>query len=186
FVNLPIGYLEARTDGLLLHSFLRYFGLRMLAVPYLAAVPDGVGGLVFNWHVDARSSITPLHTLLATGVFDQGPFSIHITAGPDVDAFGDGKGLDIGHNPEGDRLIAEFQRRGHVIGSHGGWIHNYFGEHLSDNNEGEFATYLQQNMDVLQRVTGKPIFEYSAPVGNHPQWVTRWLERHGVLGEYFA
>ena len=44
FVNLPLGYLASRTDGLLLHSFLHFFGIRMLGLPYLLSVPDGVGG----------------------------------------------------------------------------------------------------------------------------------------------
>ena len=29
FVNLPLGYLASRTDGLLLHSFLHFFAFRM-------------------------------------------------------------------------------------------------------------------------------------------------------------
>ena len=84
FVNLPLGYLESRTDGLLLHSFLHYFATRILDLPYLASVPDGTGGLILNWHVDAASSIQPLGVLQRAGVFDQGPYSIHQTAGPDV------------------------------------------------------------------------------------------------------
>ena len=186
FVNLPLGYLEARTDGILLHSFLHYFAARMIGLPYLAAVPDGVGGLVFNWHIDASSSIPPLNRLLAAGVFDQGPYSIHMTVGPDVDQFGDRQGLDLEHNPEAQRLLGEFVRRHHAIGSHGGWIHNWFGEHLGETEDAKFANYISMNMDVLQRAIGGPITEYSAPVGNQPQWVTRWLEHHGVLAYYFA
>ena len=48
FVNLPLGYLKSRTDGLLLHSFLHYFAQQVLHLPYLAPVPDGTGGLVLN------------------------------------------------------------------------------------------------------------------------------------------
>lgn len=186
FVNLPLGYLASRTDGLLLHSFLHYFAVNMLGLPYLSSVPDGVGGLVFNWHIDARSSLAPLGTLIAEGVFDRGRFSVDITAGPDVDAFGDHKGLDVLHDSEAQRLIRYLLSHGQVIGSHGGWIHNYFGYHLSDQNEKEFEKYLVLNKNALEHVSGTRVREYSAPVGNHPTWVTRWLERNGFVAYYFA
>jgi len=186
FVNLPLGYLASRTDGLLLHSFLHFFGVRMIGLPHLASVPDGVGGLVFNWHVDARSSLRPLKTLADAGVFDRGRFSVHFTAGPDVDSFGDHKGLDIANNPEAQKWIHYLVARGQEVGSHGGWIHNYFGYHLNDTNESEFEKYLEMNKDALERVSGTHITEYSAPLGNHPVWVTRWLEHHGFVAYYFT
>ena len=186
FVNLPLGYLASRTDGLLLHSFLHFFAVKMLGLPYLSSVPDGVGGLVFNWHIDALSSLRPLKALAAEGVFDRGRFSVHFTAGPDVDAFGDHKGLDVLHNPEAQKWIHYLVSRGQVIGSHGGWIHNYSGYHVSDNNEPEFEKYLAMNKDALESVSGTQIREYSAPVGNHPAWVTRWLEKNGFIAYYFT
>jgi hypothetical protein len=185
-VNLPLGYLASRTDGLLLHSFLHFFGVNMMGLPYLASVPDGVGGLVFNWHIDARSSLKPLKTLADAGVFDRGRFSVHFTAGPDVDTFGDHKGLDVDHDPEAQKWIRYLLARGQEIGSHGGWIHNYFGYHLNDTNESGFEQYLKMNKDSLERVSGTRITEYSAPLGNHPEWVTRWLERNGVVAYYFT
>ena len=148
FVNMPLGYLASRTDGLLLHSFLHFFGVQMLGLPYLGSVPDGVGGLVFNWHIDAHSSLKPLKTLADAGVFDRGRFSVHFTAGPDVDAFGDHKGLDILHDAEAQKWIRYLLARGNAIGSHGGWIHNYFGNNVSDSNEGEFEKYLEMNKDA--------------------------------------
>jgi peptidoglycan/xylan/chitin deacetylase (PgdA/CDA1 family) len=186
FVNLPLGYLGSRTDGLLLHSFLHYFGVKMLGLPYLSSVPDGVGGLVFNWHIDARSSLRPLKALADAGVFDRGRFSVHFTAGPDVDAFGDHKGLNLLHDPEAQKWIRYLVAHGQAIGSHGGWIHNYFGYHVSDNNEKEFEQYLEMNKDALESISGTRIREYSAPVGSHPAWVTRWLERHGFVAYYFT
>ena len=186
FVNLPLGYLASRTDGLLLHSFLHFFSVRMLGLPYLSSVPDGVGGLIFNWHIDARSSLRPLKILADAGVFDRGRFSVHFTAGPDVDTFGDKKGLDVEHDPEAQKWIHYLVARGQAIGSHGGWIHNYFGYNVSDTNEAEFGKYLVMNKDALERVSGTHIVEYSAPVGNHPEWVTRWLERNGFVAYYFT
>ena len=186
FVNLPLGYLASRTDGLLLHSFLHFFAFRLLALPYLSSVPDGVGGLVFNWHIDARSSLKPLKALADAGIFDRGKFSVHFTAGPDVDAPGDHKGLNIADDPEAQKWIHYLMARGQTIGSHGGWIHNYFGYHLSDSNEEEFEKYLVMNRDAIEHATGTRITEYSAPVGNHPAWVTRWLEKNGFLAYYFT
>ncbi len=186
FVNLPLGYLASRTDGLLLHSFLHFFGARLLGLPYLTSVPDGVGGLVFNWHIDAHSSLRPLKTLADAGVFDRGKFSVHFTAGPDVDEFGDHKGLDVLHDAEVQKWIHYLVGRGNSIGSHGGWIHNYFGSHINDTNESEFEQYLALNKDALERVSGTRITEYSAPVGNQPAWVTHWLERNGIVAYYFT
>jgi hypothetical protein len=186
FVNLPLGYLASRTDGLLLHSFLHFFAVQMLSLPYLASVPDGVGGLVFNWHIDALSSLKPLKMLADAGIFDRGKFSVHFTAGPDVDTFGDHKGLDVLHNPEAQKWIHYLVAHGQSIGSHGGWIHNYFGYRVNDDNEKEFEKYLELNKNALEEVAGTRITEYSAPVGNHPSWVTRWLERNGFVAYYFT
>ena len=186
FINLPLGYLKSRTDGLLLHSFLHYFAVDMLHLPYLATVPDGVGGLVLNWHVDDAKALKRIAMLDQAGLFEQGPFSVHFTAGPDVDAINDGKGMDLEHNPEAQKWVRSFMSRGDAIGSHGGWIHNYFGENLNDDNERDFERYLLLNSKALEGVVGKPITEYSAPLGNHPQWVTRWLEKHGYNSYYFS
>jgi hypothetical protein len=186
FVNMPLGYLASRTDGLLLHSFLHFFGVRMLGLPSLASVPDGVGGLVFNWHIDARSSLKPLKMLADEGIFDHGKFSVHFTAGPDVDAFGDHKGLDVPHDAEVQKWMRYLIARGDEIGSHGGWIHNYFGGQVTDKNESEFQKYLTLNKDALEIVSGTRMTEYSAPVGNQPAWVTRWLERNGFVAYYFT
>jgi hypothetical protein len=186
FVNLPLGYLVNRTDGLLLHSFLHYFAVKQLGLPYLASVPDGRGGLILNWHIDARSALRPLERMRQSGLFSQGPFSEHITAGPDVDWPHDGHGLDLKRSAEAQRWVEFFSARGDAIGSHGGWIHNYFGEHVSEKNEKDFEPYLEDNYDALKDASGSPPREYSAPLGNHPVWVTRWLERHGISAYYFA
>lgn len=186
FVNMPVSYLENRTDGLLLHSFLRYFGMHVLNLPYLSTVPDGIGGLVLNWHVDAKSALLPMARLRALGIFDQGPFSVHFTAGPDVDITGDHKGLDVANNPVIQDWIRYFMKRGYTIGSHGGWIHNYFGEHIGNELTPEFEQYLEMNKKAIEGVMGKPVVEYSAPIGTHPQWVTHWLEQHGFNSYYFS
>src|SRR6202451_3817470 len=186
FVNLPLGYLKGSTDGLLLHAFLRYFASHALSLPYLMPVPDGVGGLVLNWHVDSNAAIKPLQEMSSWTLLQQGPYSIHITAGPDAGKFGDKKGFDVDHNPVSQRLINQFVKLGYEIGSHGGWIHDYFSAHVETDNPKDLEQFLALNQNSLEKATGKPVEEYSAPNGNQPPWVTHWLEAHGFVAYYFT
>lgn len=186
FVNLPLGYLKDRTDGLYLHGFLRYFADKVLRLPYLSPTPEAIGGLVANWHVDSNGAIQPIVDIDQTGIYEQGPYSIHITAGPDTYSFGDGEGLNVPNNPTIQKWIRDMVAKGHTIGPHGGWIHDYFGDNVSDDNRAEFEKFLVLNKKALEDVMGKPALEYSAPVGNQPQWVTDWLEENGFLAYYFT
>ena len=186
FVNLPLGYLKTRTDGMLLHSFLHYFSEDMLQMPHLANVPDGIGGVVMNWHIDAASALKPLAMLRKAGIFNNGPFSADFTAGPDVDEFNDGKGLDLQKDAEARSWVQFLLERGDEVGSHGGWIHNYFGRNLSDSNQEAFQQYLDLNKKTIEDSARRPVREYSAPLGNQPEWVTRWLEKNNIVAYYFA
>jgi len=186
FVNLPLGYLKTRTDGMLLHSFLHYFSEDMLQMPHLANAPDGIGGVVMNWHIDAASALKPLAILRKAGIFNNGPFSADFTAGPDVDEFHDGKGLNLQSDSRSKFWVRFLVDRGDEVGSHGGWIHNYFGRSLSDSNQEAFQQYLELNKKTIEDSAGRPVREYSAPLGNQPEWVTRWLEKNNVVAYYFA
>ena len=186
FVNLPLGYLKGSTDGLLLHVFLKYFADHALSLPYLMSVPDGVGGLVLNWHIDSNAAIKPLQAMSSWTLMQQGPYSVHITAGPDAGKAGDRKGFDVDHNPASQDLIRKYMGLGYEIGSHGGWIHDYFSAHVETDNPKDLEQFLALNKTSLERVTGKPVDEYSAPNGNQPPWVTRWLEGHGFVAYYFT
>ena len=186
FVNLPLGYLKANTDGLLLHAFLKYFATQSLSLPYLMSVPDGVGGLVLNWHVDSNAAIKPLKELNSWTLLEQGPYSIDITAGPDDVLIGDKKGFDLEHNLTSQELTRKYATMGHQIGSHGGWAHDYFAAHVEQGDPRDLAQFLSLNRDALERVTGKPVQSYSAPDGAQPVWVTQWLEAHGFLAYYFT
>ena len=183
---MPLGYLKLNTDGLPLHAFLKYFATHTLSLPYLLAVPDGVGGLVLNWHVDSNAAIKSLQELESWTIVQQGPYSVDITAGPDTYAIGDGKGFDVLHNPVSQDLIRTHSLRGDEIGSHGGWIHNYFAAHVETDPPKDMVKYLELNKAALEKVTGKPVVEYSAPNGDQPVWVTHWLDDHGFLAYYFT
>jgi peptidoglycan/xylan/chitin deacetylase (PgdA/CDA1 family) len=186
FVNLPLGYLKGQTDGLLLHGFLHYFAKSMLDLPSMEVVPNGVGGLVLNWHVDSNGALEPLEEMRRAGIFDQGPYSIHLTAGPDTRRIGDGLGLDVEANPETRKWILFFLERGNAVGNHGGWIHDYFGLGVREDNQEDFEKFLELNAEAIKKVTRAESTEYSAPMGNQPKWVTQWLQQHGVRAYYFT
>jgi Polysaccharide deacetylase len=186
FVNLPLGYLKGNTDGLLLHVFLKYFASHALSLPYLMPVPDGIGGLVLNWHVDSNAAIKPLQEMSSWTLLQQGPYSIHITAGPDAGKAGDKKGFDVDHNSISQDLIRKYVSLGYEVGSHGGWIHDYFSAHVETDNPKDLEQFLALNKASLEQVTRKPVEEYSAPNGNQPPWVTHWLEAHGFVAYYFT
>ncbi|MDQ3160216.1 MAG: hypothetical protein M3Q51_04230 [Pseudomonadota bacterium] len=187
FVNLPLGYLKMRSDGMLLHGFLSLFGEKLGGLPRLLAVPQGVGGMILNWHIDSNASLIPLETLRAnTTIFTHGPFSVHFTAGPDTYSVGDGSGLDLEHSPISQAWVRQFAKKGNAIGSHGGWAHNLFASSINDDNGAEYAPWIARNIGVLEQLTGQAVTEYSAPLGLQPQWVTEWLGQHGVLGYYFT
>ena len=155
FVNLPLGYLKGNTDGLMLHVFLKYFASHALSLPYLMPVPDGIGGLVLNWHIDSNAAIKPLQEMSSWTLLQQGPYSIHITAGPDAGRVGDRKGFDADHNPVSQDLIRKYEGLGYEIGSHGGWIHDYFSAHVETDNPKDLEQFLALNKDSLERVSGK-------------------------------
>ena len=186
FVNLPLGFLKGRTDGLLLHAFLHYFAFDVCKRPIMSVAPDDIGRMVFNWHIDSNAANVVLDNLDHYRLAEDGPFSIDVTAGPDVDQAGDGRGLDLAHNPAMQQSLKALSRRGDEIGSHGGWIHNYFGKTVDLNPTAEMRDDLANNIAAIKAVTGIAPREYSAPLGNQPPWVTDWLEQHGFVGYYFT
>ncbi|MEY4906462.1 MAG: hypothetical protein RL260_180 [Pseudomonadota bacterium] len=186
FVNLPLTQLKVRTDGLLLHSFLQYFAERVVGAPQLSPMPQGRGAVVMNWHIDDRKALPALERAAEMGAFKQGPYSIHFTAGPDVNEEGDGKGMDLSNNPQAQDWVRRLGAAGHEIGSHGGWIHNWFGSRADKLDREVVASLIERNSSLLLEVGGRPVREYSAPVGNHPAWTTAWLRKRDIRSYYFT
>ena len=180
FANLPLGYLKTRTDGYLLHRLMGHFVQDLLEWPVLSGVPEGIGGLVLNLHVDSNASQQPMLELEQSGWFRQGPFSIHLTAGPDAFREGDRLGLNMQHNTPMQALLRRLHEQGHEIGNHGGWIHNVFGEQADADNRERFEPWLDLNHHTLWSALGQPPASYSAPMGNHPDWVNDWLQQQGL------
>lgn len=187
FVNLPLTYLKQRTDGIFLHGFLRYFFRKDLKLPALSDALRGKGALILNWHVDSRAALPALERLEEKGLFDrESPLSFHVTAGPDVDVAGDQGGLDLDNNPKLQQLLKTLSGRGHAVGSHGGWIHNYFNIQTSEENADEMEPFLALNHDFITRVMGAAPREYSAPMGNQPLWASKWVKDQGILATYLT
>ncbi|CAJ6356888.1 hypothetical protein ISI06_28790 [Burkholderia pseudomallei] len=186
FVNLPLAYLDGQTDGMLIHGYLHYFGTNLLKLPSLSALPKAKAGLVFNWHFCAEDQIQPALYLKSLGVWTNGPFSIVFTAGPDEATFGDGNGINLDYNATALNLVKYFLTKGHHVGSHGGWIHDYWGAYASETNQSTFQQYLTMNHSAVQTATGLPDVEYAAPEGNTPTWSVNWLESNHFNGYYFT
>lgn len=186
FVNMPVTDLKLRTDGLPMHGFLRYFVDHVAHMARLSPMPDGVAGLTLNWHLDYLAAQEPLLALEKLGIFNDGPFSIDLTAGPDVNVVGDGIGWDLDHNSVAQNVLRRLDARGHSIGNHGGWAHNIYGDGANESNQATFQPFLEWNQTSLEKVMGKPARSYSSPVGNNPLWAMDWLERQGVVSAYFG
>lgn len=186
FVNTPLTYLKGRTDSLPMHGYLNYFVQHVLDAPQLSGVPNGVPGMTFNWHLDAMEAQAPMLHLEQQGIFKNGPFSIHMTAGPDDVSIGDGLGFNLLNNPTAQQFLQRMVALGHSVGSHGGWDHDYYGTNATEDNEAQFLQYLILNRNAVDSVIGQPSRDYSAPQGNNPVWAMQWLESQGVVAAYYA
>ena len=161
FVNLPLTELKvARTDGLPMHGFLRYFAHNVLEMAHLSTMPDGIAGLTLNWHLDSFAAQSPTRRLEKLGVFDDGPFSINMTTGPDAVKIGDGTGWNLSNNPEAQEMLQRMAEKGHALGSHGGWNHDYYGLNANDTNRSIFLPYLEQNTSAIKQAVSHPFRAY--------------------------
>lgn len=169
FVNLPLTYLKvARTDGLPLHGFLHYFAHNVLQLAQLSPVPNAVPGLTLDWHLDSFTAQQPTLTLEKLGIFDDGPFSIDMTAGPDAVTVGDGKGWNLDNNPVAQDILRRFAKKGHAIGSHGGWNHDYYGLNANETNRATFLPYLEQNLASIRRTVSHAVRPYLGLASPNP------------------
>ena len=176
FVNLPLTYLKVmRTDALPMHGFLNYFARHVLSLARLAQVPNAVAGLTLNWHLDSFTAQRPTQMLEKLGIFSDGPFSIHMTAGPDAITDGDAKGWNLDNNPVAQDLLRRFVASGHEVGSHGGWNHDYYGLQASESNQEKFLPYLQKNADAIRHAVSHPLRLYLGFENPTPQNVTAVL-----------
>jgi hypothetical protein len=203
FVNLPLTYLKGRTDALMMHGFLHLFTREVLDLPHLSSMPNGVAGITLDWHLDAMEAQAPTQKLVKLKVFNDPKvlFSMEMTAGPDAIKPGDKLGWNLPRNKTAQQLLRSFAATGHAIGSHGGWIHDYYGIRVSETNRlqstggacvnslvrlDNYEQCLVLNRQAVDGVVGRPSMSYSAPEGNNPLWAMDWLEQRGVVAAYFG
>jgi hypothetical protein len=194
FVNTPLGYLKGATDGMLLHGLLSLFSSDVLPLARLSKQPNGIGGLTLNWHLDSQEALGPMQTLKTAGIWNNGPFSIDMTAGPDTVSFGDNLGFNLLNNRAAQQFLKDFVKQGHEVGSHGGWIHDYYGLNATETNQNSltadnvhtFGDLLILNKNAVELVTGTPNLEYSSPEGNNPKWALDWSEQQHEVGYYYT
>jgi hypothetical protein len=146
---------------------------------------------------------SPTQNLIKLNVFNNPAalFSIDMTAGPDAIMPGDLLGWNLSANRTARQLLKGFEAQGHSVGSHGGWIHDYYGFNASPQNQllssggaclnpvtrvDNFQQCLVLNRQAVDGVVGKNSRGYSAPEGNNPPWAMDWLEQQGVVATYFA
>ncbi|NWG75361.1 MAG: hypothetical protein HXY24_12250 [Rubrivivax sp.] len=187
YVSVPLGYLKCHSDDLPLRSAIRFFLFKSLKIPHLMSAPGGKGGITINWHIDTNAEWIYLPFLKKKGYFrDSLKYSFHITAGDYRLEVGDRQGFDA--SGKGRKFVEMIKPYG-VIGSHGGWGHDWFANKVNSGEftEREIEKYITKNNKSLEEITGYRIEEYSAPVGVHPQPVaTNVIERLGMIAYYYT
>jgi hypothetical protein len=186
FVNMPLTTLKLATDALPMHGFLYYFVQHVLQLPRMSTMPNAVPGMSFNWHLDSIAAQTPTLALEQLGIFEAGLFSIDMTAGPDNVTPGDGLGWNLPANSVAQDFLRRMDKLRHAVGSHGGWIHDYYGANANEGNASTFLPDLILNRQAVDGVLGHATRGYSAPEGNNPNWAMDWLEQQGVVAAYFG
>lgn len=188
YVNAPLGKLKAEADDLPLRSFIRTFMYKFAHLPHVLNVPEGKGGISINWHVDSNGEHENFPKVMAQGLLHKElPMSFHITAGDFLDEPGDDNGFLVTDSP-GKELALTMKEYG-IVGSHGGWGHNWFAKNLEEGkfSREEIKKYIEMNNNAVGDVVGYSITEYSAPVGVHLQPVcTDILAELGVRVYYYT
>jgi hypothetical protein len=198
FLNLPVGYFKAiGTDSSPINGALAMFSRNVASLPRISSQPKGIGGMIYNWHVDkGEDLVSDAKWLLDnTNVFKRGPYSIHFTAGVDTVAIGDKLGMNLPNNPAAQDLVRRLGNIGayagklpfnHNLGPHGGWNHDLYGLNASETNQATYQPWLVLNFNALEAVSGKTTTEYSAPQGNNPLWALTWMQNRGVKAYYYV
>ena len=188
YINLPLGALKGEADDLLMRAFLRTFLFKIVEIPHVMNVKNGIGGIAINWHVDSNIEHDNFPKMIACGLIRQSlPATFHITAGDFLDEPGD----EAGFNIEGEigENLAEIMTNYGEVGSHGGWAHNYFAKKIEDDifHEAEVREYIEKNNTAVEKVTKNKVTSYSAPDGVFPQvYNTKILEDMDISSYYYT
>jgi hypothetical protein len=165
YVNLPLGYLKANSDDLPLRSVLRVFLFKEIGIPHLVNVPFNKPGIVLNWHIDDNTEWLTMPRMIEDGLMKSiFEYSMHVTAGDFVESPGDELGFDA--CGKGRATIEKLKPFG-MLGSHGGWAHNWFAENIQIGvfTEPQIKSNIEKNNECMEELTGHKVTEYSSPNG---------------------
>jgi len=187
YVNTPLGAIKGESDDIIIRSILKTFLFKIAYVPHLVSSPNAKGTLIINWHIDSSVEYTTLPWVFENNYIRKDMNqSFHITAGPDLYEFGDHLGFDA--EGKGYPLVKEMMQYG-TIGSHGGWIHNWFAENILEQklDKAQMKAFIEKNNEVLEQITGYKPVEYSAPAGVFPPIESiEILEELGIKAFYYT
>ena len=183
YINGRPGSLKARgNNDFMMRVPIRYFLLDVARMPRLVASPGGVGGLAVSIHICSGVYFKDLDRIFRENTLSREiPFSFSITAGPDSDRPGDGGGFDAANPEKGLPYLASLAQYG-SIGAQGGWIHNYWAYHFNELSKDAKKKYIDDNFQVLGKLSGTPVTEYAAPGGVHSVDVNDAIAAQGVRG----
>ena len=188
YVNLPLGYLNGyETDGFLMGAFIRMFLFKVALVPHLVDSPYGKGGLVVDWHIENYLVRKSIPYMINNHILRKNlKFSFDVSAGSFEDHPGDGRGVDAcGKNRNIIKMILPYG----VIGTDGGWAHNWWYRNIRDGKfkEKQMTYWINKNNECLQSITGYKIKEYMPSQGIYPQPVsTKIINKLGMIATYYA
>lgn len=183
YINGRPGSLKIRgNNDFMMRGPLKYFLIEVARTPRLVASPGGIGGLVLNIHVCSGAYFKDLDRIFKKEMLSRDiPFSFSVTAGPDTDSPGDGKGFDALNPKKGLPYLSKMAQYGR-IGAHGGWIHNYWAYHFNEIPAEKKKEYIDENFETLAKATGVRVTEYAAPGGIHSAAVSDFIAAQGVRG----
>jgi hypothetical protein len=169
FVNLPLAAMKLQSQGLLLHTFMRYFAQDLAQLAQLSPLPDARGALVLNWQIDAPTELPAMAQLAKMGVLDLGKHSVHF-----------GPAAELGSNDAMREWLRRFSQREDEIGSHD----------LVLGATPTTAPQIDANLKGVRASSGRPVREHSVhqpptpatPAGpaQQPAWLAASLAQQGV------
>ncbi|MDO9578349.1 MAG: hypothetical protein Q7J16_10730, partial [Candidatus Cloacimonadales bacterium] len=181
FVNLPLGYLKAYgSDEFLLRMVLRTYLFKIIKIAHIANMPDNKAGLVMNWQVESNREWNNIPRMEENGILRKNfPISCHISAGEWLNQAGDNLGFDAANHIS---LVKKLMTYG-IIGSLGGWAPNWFANKLSQKQftDKEVEQYIVKNNDLMRRITGYNIREFTSPRSLYNHLIARILEKNNVV-----
>lgn len=186
YVALGLGYLRSIGDSFPMNMVMRHVIFDVAAAPHLVASPGGRGAIILNWHIDSNAEWKGIPNFVAHGLLRHDiRYDFDITAGPDFARIGDGLGFDA--CGRGRSYVEALEPYG-TIGSHGGWMHNWFARNVEAGrlDEAQMRALIALNDRCLDSLTHHAVLDYAAPDGAHPWQMTDAIASLGIRAYYYT